>query len=744
MISKIKRGLGIILSIMMMLSIIPNNFVRVEATTGTTYYLDSINGDDNSSGTNENSAWKNLSKIKDMVFEAGDKILLKSGSIWNNQQLKLNGSGSEGQPVIVDKYGEGNDPIINVNGEEDYGLYLLNGEYWEIGNLEITNKGTEEKRGRTGVMIEAQNIGVLNHIYLKNLNVHDVNGDSFKKDMNNGGIFFVVNDDTKVENPTISKFNDILVEGCTVKDVNRSGISVGGSPWDYKFNGHGGYFPQELIDTTTHTNVLIRNNYVEASGGDAIVLEYCNKPLVEYNIANGCNTTSGANSQYSAGIWPWRCVDAVFQFNEVYGTKYNGDGMAYDCDYGLRTVYQYNYSHDNEGGFMLMCQDESLDSIVRYNISQNDRDGALSISGKASGQIYNNVIYIGKGVDAKPFRYDSGTGDISINNNAFYNEGVAIRGNWLKASQYSNNSYYGYYGFEGQIGDIEITGAEQVIGEVGKGLNEYLDKEFEAVYCGLGSKEDFEGKDLIGKVALLDRGVLTFGDKAKNAREAGASFIILMNNQDGVIPNSGVGNYVSMIGITRELGLKVKESLSIGDSTKVIIRKDENSNPNLLDTNSITTDPMFVAPGTGANGIDSVNGYMLQDNSPLINAGENIENNGGRDYFGNELNDGITDIGAFESKNGAKIVVSKINNLKAEVLVDTVNLSWEKPSDEYGLVEYVIYKDGKELATLSKETTSYAATELRKNTLYGFKVVAKYSNGEKSKPVSVNLRTKKA
>lgn len=66
------------------------------------------------------------------------------------------------------------------------------------------------------------------------------------------------------------------------------------------------------------------------------------------------------------------------------------------------------------------------------------------------------------------------------------------------------------------------------------------------------------------------------------------------------------------------------------------------------DTTLIQEDPKFVAPGTGGKGIDSVKGYKLQADSPAIDAGLNIENNGRKDYFGTPLTDGKTDIGAVE------------------------------------------------------------------------------------------------
>ncbi len=48
--------------------------------------------------------------------------------------------------------------------------------------------------------------------------------------------------------------------------------------------------------------------------------------------------------------------DGLFQYNEVYGIKYGfNDAEAYDVDMQSNNViYQYNYSHHNTGGFLLL------------------------------------------------------------------------------------------------------------------------------------------------------------------------------------------------------------------------------------------------------------------------------------------------------------------------------------------------------------------------------------------------------
>ena len=75
------------------------------------------------------------------------------------------------------------------------------------------------------------------------------------------------------------------------------------------------------------------------------------------------------------------------------------------------------------------------------------------------------------------------------------------------------------------------------------------------------------------------------------------------------------------------------------------------------DEYAITADPMFVDPGKGPAASQEsgmvhdrsvFDGYKLQPGSPAINAGIPIADNGGQDFFGNEL-DLLPDIGVHES-----------------------------------------------------------------------------------------------
>ena len=65
--------------------------------------------------------------------------------------------------------------------------------------------------------------------------------------------------------------------------------------------------------------------------------------------------------------------------------------------------------------------------------------------------------------------------------------------------------------------------------------NDVSEKTFELVEAGLGHPEEFEGKDLNGKYALVQRGGLPFTEKALNAQAVGAAGVIIYNNEDGFI-----------------------------------------------------------------------------------------------------------------------------------------------------------------------------------------------------------------
>ena len=73
------------------------------------------------------------------------------------------------------------------------------------------------------------------------------------------------------------------------------------------------------------------------------------------------------------------------------------------------------------------------------------------------------------------------------------------------------------------------------------------------------------------------------------------------------------------------------------------------------DPHAITADPLLVKPGQARNRPDTVAAYSLQKDSPVIDAGKLIQNNGGKDFAGILVPQcGAADRGAFESRECTK------------------------------------------------------------------------------------------
>jgi Right handed beta helix region len=385
---------------------------KSDGQSGGVYYVDSLTGDDTRTGTTPASAWKSLLKVNATTFSPGDKILFKSGSSWTGQ-LWPKGSGREGAPIIIDKYGDGPKPVIAGAGLAEDAVLLKNQDYWEVQNLEITNTGAGAAK-RRGVHVASHDYGDMRHIYLRSLTIHDVNGIDSEKV--NGGIHYTSQGDSKP-----SCFVDLRIEDNLIYRVDRSGIFGWSSHW---------------VRAKWHPSlgVIIRNNRLDDIGGDGIVAVATDGALVESNVVSKANQRSEG---YNVAIWAWSADNTVIQYNEAYLTKGERDGEGFDSDWNSRnTIIQYNYSHDNEGGFLLICNEGghtpdsnigNIGTIVRYNISQNDHNRGINIAGPVTDtKIYNNTIYVGKGAKVDMVLHSDWHGwadNTSFYNNIFYVEG---------------------------------------------------------------------------------------------------------------------------------------------------------------------------------------------------------------------------------------------------------------------------------------------------------------------------------
>ena len=438
----------------------PSTFPAYAQEVGTSYYIDASAGSDANDGKSSDSAWKTLDKVNATEFQPGDKILFKAGESWEGV-LHPKGSGDSDHQIAIDMYGKGNKPHFDaqgktitvslastMNGADTWTIsttvWLDGQDYWTISDLDVSNTagaGMEERAIRQGIWVRgklSETDGVTRGIKILNNDVHDVKGQNIRwnptgYDMYSNAAIYVSQPGPSMES---RKFDDLLIEGNHVENTVTGGIKV----MEEEPEQHTQYF----------TKVIVRKNYVSNVGSDGIIISHSIDPLIEYNtVLDAGGLGNASDTVVIAGLWITNCNDAVLQYNEVARTRYfQGDGQAFDTDWGNSGViiHQYNYTHDNQGGFFMNSSGDAgangpARTILRYNISEND--GTYSgrptlIDGNRDNrpvEVYNNIFYNDNhGVELNP----GSSSAYEYKNNIFYSTGGI---NPASKTQFDSNCY---------------------------------------------------------------------------------------------------------------------------------------------------------------------------------------------------------------------------------------------------------------------------------------------------------------
>ncbi len=432
--------------------------VEVEAA-GTTYYVDSVSGNDGNNGTSANRAWKTLSKVNSTTFSAGSTILFKRGGSWTGI-LAPKGSGNSSNYNTISCYGDENDnlPIIS-NSNEKYNskinttVILHNQSYWNVTNLEVVN--TCDTTEKYGIYVMSDGGVRINNVTVSDCVVHGAVNTFCKTTVKGTGLTGIM---VSHGGSYYGYQDNITVENNTIYDCNGSGIVSTGSA---------GCGPNGTVDNNANKKNVIRGNYLRNIGQEGILVTNNNAPLVEYNVVD--TSHSSTTTTWHVAIWAFSSYNALFQYNEAYNTKTTYDGHAFDCDYQCYgTTFQYNYGHDNEGGFMLICCEPTNwdggfsfnnNCTIRYNIAQNNPTVQFALTGQIDNtKIYNNTLYYKSGDSVSTYirtvnkNPEKGPNNTQFYNNIFYNvnggkfsfsyteSGVT---GYAKNTVWQNNLFYG-------------------------------------------------------------------------------------------------------------------------------------------------------------------------------------------------------------------------------------------------------------------------------------------------------------
>ncbi len=417
--TNVRLGLGAVLAAGLVAGAVLAVPIAASADTAPTKHYVNCSSRTNGDGTTESTAWNTLAAVQAHGgFVPGDQILLKRGTTCKGQ-LYPTGSGSKGHPIVISSYGSGARPTVAGGGTYNNtgAVQIINQQYWTIQNLHITNRTTSAnpKTYRTGLLLQDDNGGRLAGITVQN-NVID----SVRSNPGNGNTRMYGGISALTFGTVRSGFDGLRILDNTVSGVSRTGIISSNTQYPKSYDN----------------GVQIAGNHLRSIRGDGIVMIGARNSRIDGNLVVGAGDLGscshcgrlGGPSTASAGIWPSATQNIRIDHNEVSNT-YNtgGDGEGFDIDRSaVNTTLEYNYAHDNRGGGVLLTG--AKNSVIRFNILQNNGQGALTFYGKAPStntRFYNNTVYISRASGSKVVRTFGAIrgSNVSFVNNIIYSYG---------------------------------------------------------------------------------------------------------------------------------------------------------------------------------------------------------------------------------------------------------------------------------------------------------------------------------
>ncbi len=125
----------------------------------TTFYIDSVAGRNTNDGTSPESPWQDFTNISGKTLNAGDKLLIKRGSVIN-QELQISARGTSDKWAEIGAYGSGPRPVIRRNWDiADRCVLIRDPDYLRVHSLVVScaAKGLVvfySQPGHAGLLIE--------------------------------------------------------------------------------------------------------------------------------------------------------------------------------------------------------------------------------------------------------------------------------------------------------------------------------------------------------------------------------------------------------------------------------------------------------------------------------------------------------------------------------------------------------------------------------------------------------------
>ena len=421
----------------------------LEKATASVFYVNNSTGDDNNNGLSPLTPFKTIDKLNTLLFNPGDSILFKSGEEFKGM-FWVKGSGNQQNPIFLGSYGGSTKPILNGDGYQSC-ILIYNDDGIVIKNLQLNNENSHldslgnvkqligfggaantwgsGKNVRFGIKV-VTDTDSLNYFVMDSLEIHHVfPTPSLSSNIHKGyGIKFETQSDTA--NNDYNLISNVNISNCFIHHTGHYGIWI-------KSIG------LNNLDGFKNSNITIENTLFEHTGGSGFVPNKSIDVLVESCVFNHTGSSDDSRMwERGSGMWPFDCKNVIAQHNYFMNAHGPADSYGAHIDYGNENVvFQYNYSYNNEGGFVEILGD-NINCGYRYNISVNDgyREdpnntpwdkkgkifwvsnfcGSGSVRCPSSGSfIYNNTVFVNDSINPEIYFWPN-IGDILMYNNIVY------------------------------------------------------------------------------------------------------------------------------------------------------------------------------------------------------------------------------------------------------------------------------------------------------------------------------------
>ncbi len=271
------------------------------------YYIDSVAGDNTSSGISIDSAWRDFSNVNKRHFSKGDRILLKRGGVWHKTLLTPAG-GDNDCPIIIDAYGSGPLPVIDVQNKYSSAIRIYH-SYISINNIIIKNSGND--------CLSISISGGLKNVKLRNIKIFNAGNNGIGVSKGGSGLIisqcYIKNADNNgiyLGGSAENKLSNVIVKNCHIEDIlHNDGITIhedgmgntAGSNFLFK-NNVSERCGEQGFDITSGRDILLLNNTSKNNKeGGILVGHSAQQVTIKGHISENEPTESTASAIYLLG-----------------------------------------------------------------------------------------------------------------------------------------------------------------------------------------------------------------------------------------------------------------------------------------------------------------------------------------------------------------------------------------------------------------------------------------------------------